>query len=611
MGKNYTVKIDFLAGTNIDKIALAVEKATKRATKASAAMNKSLKDNEQAFNSLNRAATKATKVVGAAFVAGMAASILAGSKFEESLQELSAITGLQGEALRSFGDDALDMSKKMGLGATAYLDGVKLIASAKPELLTQPELLKEITDQALILSKAGKLSLQTAADSLTTAMNQFQLGAGDANRAINVLAAGSKMGSSFINDTSQAIRNAGVSARLAGLSFEETNAAIQILAAGGIRGSEAGTQLQAVFLAMAAQSDDFNPKIVGVTKALENFNAAGLDSVKMEEVFQRRGLKAAAILIEQKDAFANMIQSVTGTNIAYEQAGINMQAFNEKAKRLGSTIQAVLIKAFLKMAPTLTKIVDRMILMFDYLGNNLGVIKKVAIGVGVATAAMWAFILPTKILQGLNFAKTLLGLTKAMGLFNVAVLTNPITWIVVAIAAAIGALTYVVYKYWDILKPAFIDVWAQAQEAFGPALESLRAIFGTMFGESKPFLTWLANMIGTVLVSAIFGFMEVLKLAIKWLHFIYTPIRWVLEKIQDLIDKRKELGDLAENEVKDGDFNIRRETTAVVPGGANTQSLDVNMKIDSEGRPSIENVSSDGKVSFDADLGNMVPVFGG
>ncbi len=57
------------------------------------------------------------------------------------------------------------------------------------------------------------------------------------------MAASAKVGAAEIPQVSEAILQAGVAAKGAGLSFEETNAAIQGLAVGDKVGSEAGVAM--------------------------------------------------------------------------------------------------------------------------------------------------------------------------------------------------------------------------------------------------------------------------------------------------------------------------------------------------------------------------------
>ena len=158
--------------------------------------------------------------------------------------DLSAITGATGKDLEFMADRAKEMGLAVGLMGKEVLEAFKLVASAKPDLLENSRLLAEVTKQVLILSKAAGVDLADAANTVGTSLNQFGAGANQAARFINVLAAGAKFGASEVEQTSQAIVKMGAVAKKMGVDFETANAAIQLLAAGGIKAEVAGTGLK-------------------------------------------------------------------------------------------------------------------------------------------------------------------------------------------------------------------------------------------------------------------------------------------------------------------------------------------------------------------------------
>lgn len=100
-----------------------------------------------------------------------------------------------------------------------------------------------------------------ATDALTTSMLQFKVNlndpieaASEMERMMNVMAAGAQEGASEVVQTSQALVQAGGMAKLANVSFEETNSALQALAQGGKYGAEAGVGLRNVLIKMNAPS---------------------------------------------------------------------------------------------------------------------------------------------------------------------------------------------------------------------------------------------------------------------------------------------------------------------------------------------------------------------
>ncbi len=244
-------------------------------------------------------------------------------QFSFALSQLSAITGATGDDLDFLKERAMELGRTTIFSGQQALDGFALIASAKPDLLENAAALAEVTEQALTLAQAAGTDLPQAAEILGSSLNQFNAGAEQAERFINVLAAGSKFGSSFIVDTAAALREAGTVAASAGISFEETSASIQVLAEKAIRGSQAGTNLRNVFTILQTGADRFNPAVVGLQTALENLGRENMSTADMVKLFGRENLVAGQILIQGADALAEYTDKLTGTNTAIEQATTN------------------------------------------------------------------------------------------------------------------------------------------------------------------------------------------------------------------------------------------------------------------------------------------------
>lgn len=283
---------------------------------------------------------KLTVVAVVAVVASLALSISAGSELQTAMAELEAITGATGAELDSLKQKAKNLAVELGSDATSIAQSFTLMASAKPELLKDLDALAVATKEAIKLAQAAGMSNQDAVNSLASALNQFGAGADKANQFINVLAAGSKFGSSMINQTSDALKNAGVAAKAAGLSFEQTNASVQLLAKFGIRGSEAGIKVRN-FLATLSSSgkmlrsfgidiNDVNPEVVGLENALNNLAAANLNSSQYAQLFMKQNKDSARILIENRAEIIGLTKDLTGTNVAYEQAAVQINTLSQE-----------------------------------------------------------------------------------------------------------------------------------------------------------------------------------------------------------------------------------------------------------------------------------------
>lgn len=327
-------------------------------------------------------------IIGGGVVAGVQAAagkivegfqfvIDKGSEFQTSLQGLSAITGVSGDALTAFGDKAKELAGKFGGDATTQLGSFQTILSKfGPQLADTPDALNAVTENVNILGKAAGLDAKQSVDALSNALLQFGVDASDpaklaaeSGRFINVLAEGAKQGAAEIPQVADAILQAGVAAKGANLSFEETNAAIQALAVGGKVGSEAGIGLRNVLGLLIKQSGPGAEALQGVGLSVEGLGKTlttqglqaalkelrgGIDKLGTDAekaafkatLFGTENAATAGILLDQVDAIGTLTKAVTGTSSATEQAQINMATFSEFMSRVKANLGNVAISIF-------------------------------------------------------------------------------------------------------------------------------------------------------------------------------------------------------------------------------------------------------------------------
>jgi len=326
--------------------------------------------------------------IGASF-AILVKTIDAHRKYTSAMSELSAITGAVGKDLEFYNQQAKQIGETTTLSASQAAEAFKLIASAKPDLLESKEALAAVTREAVTLAEASGLSMPEAAKALGSSLNQFSEDADQASRYINILAAGAKFGASEINDTSMALKVAGTVASGVGLSFEETNAAIQAMASVSIKGSEAGTGLRGVLLKLSTQTrSEFNPEIVGLSTALKNLAGANLSTTEKTKLFGLESITAASALILQAGTIDELTEKLTGTDTAYEQASVRVNNLDGDIKKLDSAYESVALTMGEKFDPALRSIVQLItwlskpikvaIIEFTDLGDLLGAVVAAA-----------------------------------------------------------------------------------------------------------------------------------------------------------------------------------------------------------------------------------------
>lgn len=305
------------------------------------------KKTEEAYGRVNSAVRGlAGRIAGLTGVGLSLGTIIQTSRqYSQALSDLSSITGATGNKLRDLDAAAQQMGRTTEYSASQAVEALKLMASAKPELLDTADGLQKATNSALLLAQAGGSTLPDATRTLALSLNQFGAGAEQADRYINVLAAGAKFGASEINDTAAAIKNGGVAAAQAGIGFETLNAAIQVLASREIKGGEAGTALRNIILSLEKGTDKtLKPSVVGLSKALENLVGKNLSTAQAVKLFGVENINAASILTGNRGKIDELTKSLTGTQTAHEQAAVRVNNLNGDLMGLTSAFEGLIIK---------------------------------------------------------------------------------------------------------------------------------------------------------------------------------------------------------------------------------------------------------------------------
>jgi TP901 family phage tail tape measure protein len=311
--------------------------------------------------------------IGAAF----AEVVATGSEFDKGLKSLESITGVGGDALVALGTDARNLAKEFGGSASANIESFKGVLSRLGNTLPADQL-GTITRSINTLSAATGDDAVASMDALTSSVLQFQVpldGTVDvgteAARMMNVLAAGAKFGAAEVPQVADAIKVAGVAASGAKVSFEETNAAIQALAAGGKVGAEAGTALRNVlgklgegrFLPKEVQTEfkkagvDINKlgdTSLSLTDRLRELQKVQGDTALISKLFGTENAAAGSILLRSVDSIDDLTGKLTGTQTAYEQAATNQASFTAGLDRFKAIVSDKAIAAFEALMPALT-----------------------------------------------------------------------------------------------------------------------------------------------------------------------------------------------------------------------------------------------------------------
>ncbi|BBV04213.1 phage tail tape measure protein [Providencia rettgeri] len=321
------------AGSESERFSRKVSADNKKSEESFASLSKSI----------NSVAGKLALISGTGLSLG--AIINTTRQYSQSLSDLASITGATKEQMVLFDEAAQEMGRTTQFSAMQGAEAIKLMASAKPDLMKTSSGLIDVTKSALILAQASGTTLPDATRTLALSLNQFGASVADTDRYINVLAAGAKYGSSEVNETSEAIKKSGVSAANAKMSFEELNAAIQTLAEREVKGSDAGTALRNMILKLEASTDkSLKPSVVGLGAALENLGKKNYSTTALTKLFGLENVNTAMILSQNAKKVKELTQALTGTDTAYEQAKERTNNLNGDLLGLSSAFEGMAIK---------------------------------------------------------------------------------------------------------------------------------------------------------------------------------------------------------------------------------------------------------------------------
>ena len=419
--------------------------------------------------------------------------------FEQSMADLSAITGSVGEELADLTQTARDVGKASGLGAS---ESARAFAVLAGQIDVPIDALKVLQRETITLAQAGALPLEDAANAVAGTINQFGMEASEASRVVNVLAAGSRAGGAEVVDLSESFKVAGAAANAAGVSIEETAGALEVLAQNNTKGAEAGTAMRNMLVAMQTRLgiDISQTGFVGglkiIQEELDKMQSPVERTTYLAKAFGRENMVAAQFLLSNADAVEEMTTAVTGTNSAMEQAEIRNDTWAHKMEVARAKIDDVLI--------SMSSLSGSLLPMAGIIGEQ---VSKFSGLIPIISSA-------SKMLQGFSI-KTTVATVAQKGL-NAVLRANPIGAVVTAISALVAGVVYA-YNHFEGFRQSVQETWGK-----------LQALWSMLYERLKPAFDLIGKLVGGV-IKVVFGWFA------KQLEIVCTVIGAVAEGIMDLI----------------------------------------------------------------------------
>lgn len=306
----------------------------------------------------------------AAVGAGLKASFDLAREFEQSMADVSAITGATGDELQSLSDLARDMGAVTAHSATSAAEGIQFLGMAGFDT----NQIMDALPATLNLASAAGMELGAAADISSNILSGMGMNAGDLDGVVDKLAQTSRNANTDVGQLGEAFKMVGPTASAAGLSFDDTTVSLGLLANAGLQGSIGGSSLNSALRSMIAPSKeaareaeklgltftDTNGKMLPMSDILTQLDENSVSTKDSFKIFGTEGARAInALRAQGVTAFTKLDDKIKESGgVAQDMADTRLGSFDGAMTKLSSAMSEFGISVGETFLPIVTKIVD-------------------------------------------------------------------------------------------------------------------------------------------------------------------------------------------------------------------------------------------------------------
>jgi TP901 family phage tail tape measure protein len=329
------------------------------------------------------------------------AALKMGGDFEASMNRVKAVSGATGEQFDQLSGLAKELGATTQFSASEAAEGMGFLAMAGFETEEIMSALPGVLD----LAAAGAIDLGTAADIASNVLSGYALEVDELGRVNDVLAKTFTSTNVDMNMLGESFKYVGPVAASAGLSFEETSAAIGMLGNAGIQGSEAGTALRGSIARLLSPTAEVTSRLdelgVSVTDSHGNLlplvdivgqlEDVGASTADMMTIFGVEAGPAMQALVSQgADALGDLTGELeTSGGTAADIAATQMEGFNGSMKELKAAFEALMIAiAESGLLEWATSLAERLTVLVQNMSATDSSFLATASAVGLVVAAV-------------------------------------------------------------------------------------------------------------------------------------------------------------------------------------------------------------------------------
>lgn len=318
----------------------------------------------------------AVTAVGAGIVNFSKDAIGVGSAFDSSMSQVAATMGVTVDEISDLRDFAMEMGATTAFSANEAAQALNFMALAGYDANTSMKMLPNV----LNLAAAGGFSLQRASDMVTDAQSALGLSLEETTEMVDKMARASSKSNTSVEQLGDAFLTVGGTAKNLKGGTTELATVLGVLADNGIKGSEGGTALRNVILALSAPTDqaaealdglgvsaydaDGNlralPDIFGdLNKSMEGMTQ-GQKTEVLNTIFNKVDLKSAnALLATSRQRFDELSGSIdNATGAAEQMASTQLDNLNGDITLMKSALEGAKITLSNRLTPALRSFVQ-------------------------------------------------------------------------------------------------------------------------------------------------------------------------------------------------------------------------------------------------------------
>ena len=253
-------------------------------------------------------------------VRAMGDFIGSGAELQTVMSRIEGLTGTSASAIQGLTADVIGLSTELPKSSKELAEGLYFVASSG----FAGQQAMDILTVSAKASAAGLGETKTVADAVTSTLNAYKMGAGDAANVTDVLIQAVKEGKGEPAALAGALGRVLPIAAAAGVSFEQVAASLATMTRTGMSAEEAATALRGTIGALEAPGKQAQDALAAMGTSADEVRAAIRDKgllVALQDLMQRTGGN-----VEQLDLIIPNIRALTGV---LSTAGSQGQAYAE------------------------------------------------------------------------------------------------------------------------------------------------------------------------------------------------------------------------------------------------------------------------------------------